>query len=106
MNFLVSLFVTGYSEARVILRKGASLEGELQKVDLSIDTDSSWVVTAASSLIRLRNTGNSTPEAFPPRIHDNGHTITYNVGDTANQWLEGKSFSLLDGGMLIPGEVQ
>lgn len=83
------------------LKNGTTLKGSInadntaKSVVLSLDSTSSWNVTGTSYLAKLTDSDTTLTN-----IKDNGNTIYYD--SSANSWLNGKTYTLTDGGSLIP----
>lgn len=83
--------------------KESTLKGSInasktaKSITVSIDNSSKWSVTANSYLTKLELTNNDMK-----LIDDNGHNIYY-VSDS-NSWLKNKTYTLQDGGKLLPIE--
>lgn len=85
------------------LTKESSLEGAVnadqkgKKVSVSLDTDSVWTLTGDSFVNVLEDKDESMGN-----IVSNGYTIYYDSAEKANQWLNGKTINLSDGGKVMP----
>lgn len=66
-----------------------------KEVNISIDKNSKWNVERNSYINTLKLTNNDLN-----LIKDNGHNVYYDK--EANEWLDGKTYTLQDGGKLIP----
>lgn len=66
-----------------------------KEVNISIDKNSKWNVEGNSYINTLKLTNNDLN-----LIKDNGHNVYYDK--EANEWLDGKTYTLQDGGKLIP----
>jgi hypothetical protein len=91
------------SSVTVILENGTILTGAINtdntagSMALTLDSTSTWDVTGTSYLTSLTN------EDFTlANIKDNGFTIYYDADESTNSWLEGETYTLNDGGKLIP----
>jgi len=91
------------SSVTVILQNSTTLTGAINtdnmggSATLTLDPTSVWNVTGVSYLTNL------TDEDFIlANIKDNGYTIYYNADGTTNSWLGGRTYTLTDGGELIP----
>lgn len=91
------------STIAAILKNGTILKGSInadntaKSLALTLDSTSTWNVTGDSYLTSL--TDEDTTLA---NIDDNGYTIYYDASDSANSWLNGKTYTLTDGGKLTP----
>lgn len=89
------------SAAAVSLKNGSAFEGSIDpgntgNVSISLEGDSSWILTGDSYLTSI------TDEAELSNINSNGYTIYYDASQQANGWLQGLEIKLMDGGKLIP----
>ena len=66
-------------------------------VSITLDSSSSWKVTADSYLTAFTDSDSSLSN-----IISNGHTIYYDNTNSANSWLNGETITLSDGGSLTP----
>ena len=68
-----------------------------KETSISLDSTSSWIVTADSHVntITAKIAGNTVAN-----ITGNGHNVYYT--SSSNSSLEGKTYSLINGGQLIP----
>ena len=64
---------------------------------LDIDSSSTWNVTGTSYLTTLTD-----DDSILSNINDNGYTIYYDSSNSANSWLDGKTYDLNSGGKLTP----
>jgi hypothetical protein len=93
----------GVSSADITLKNGSSLTGAINKaktaksVTLSLDSSSTWNVTADSYITALTDADSTISN-----IKGNGHTVYYDNGNNANAWLGGRTVSLTGGGTLKP----
>ena len=70
-------------------------------VSLTLDSSSTWNVTADSYLTTLADAGGISGTTIA-NIHGNGHTVYYDSGNSANGGLAGKTYALAGGGQLKP----
>ena len=70
-----------------------------KELDISLDKNSTWNVTGTSYVTVLTDEDTSLDN-----IKDNGNTIYYDSSNSSNSWLEGKTITLNDGGVLTPAE--
>ena len=68
-----------------------------KSVALTLDENSIWNVTGTSYLTSLTDAASTLSN-----IKDNGNTIYYDASASANQWLKGQTYILIDGGKLTP----
>jgi hypothetical protein len=83
------------------LQNGAKLTGAVQGIALSIDSTSTWSVTATSVLTTLNDVGGISGSSIT-NIVGNGFTVYYSASLVANAALGGKTYSLVGGGSLVP----
>ena len=91
------------SSVTVILQNSTTITGAINtgnmggSATLTLDPTSAWNVTGISYLTNL------TDEDFTlANIKDNGYTVYYNADGSTNSWLGGRTYTLTDGGELIP----
>ena len=89
------------STAAATLQNGTALTGSVTNAALSIDSTSTWNVTANSTLTSLSDSAAISASSIT-NIVGNGYTVTYDASLAANSALGGKTYSLLKGGVLIP----
>jgi hypothetical protein len=70
-------------------------------VNLTLDSSSTWNVTADSYLTRLSDNSGISGGTIT-NIHGNGHTVYYDSGLTSNNAFGGKTYTLNGGGYLAP----
>jgi hypothetical protein len=66
-------------------------------MNLTLDSTSTWNVTGTSYLTNFTD-----EDSTLSNIKDNGNTIYYDSNSSTNSWLEGKTYTLTDGGQLTP----
>lgn len=87
------------------LTEGSALTGAVDEdntagtMALSLDSTSTWNVTGTSYLTAFTDSDSTLSN-----IKDNGNMIYYDVSDSANSWLGGKTITLSGGGMLTPAQ--
>lgn len=92
----ISSIVASLSDSTTL--KGAiNTDNKLTNVSLSLDSSSKWNVTGTSYLKSLTDSDKTLSN-----IKDNGNTIYYDSGNSANSWLKGKTITLSGGGKLVP----
>jgi len=91
----------GTSSIAATLRDHTTLTGTLKHVALTLDSGSTWKVTADSVLTRLTD-GAAVSGLSIKNIVSNGHNVYYDASLTANSKLGGKTYSLVGGGHLKP----
>jgi len=87
------------SSATVVLKQGSTLKGAVDKAALTLDSSSTWTVTADSTLTSL--TGAEISGTKITNITGNGHTIYYDKSLAANKALGDKTYTLAGGGKLV-----
>ena len=91
------------STIAVVLKNNSTLtstinaDNKAKAMTLSLDSNSTWVVTGTSYLTSLTDAN-----TVLSNIDDNGNTIYYDASNSANSWLAGLTYSLQDGGRLTP----
>ena len=91
------------STASLSLENNSSLKGTInsdntaKSIAMTLDSTSTWNVTGNSYITSLTDADTTLAN-----IDDNGYTIYYNSSDSKNSWLNGKTYTLKDGGKLIP----
>ena len=83
------------------LRNGTTLTGAINTAALTLDATSSWKVTGDSILTSLSDTSGISGTTIT-NIYCDGHTVTYDKTLAANTALGGKTFTLGNGGVLVP----
>ena len=83
------------------LKHASTLKGKIDKAALTLDATSRWTVTANSALSALSDTSGISGDVIS-NIIGNGHTVTYDASLAANRLLGGKTYSLANGGRLMP----
>lgn len=91
------------STVSISLKNGTILTADINKdntaklLKVSIDKLSKWNVSGTSYVSSLLDEDTSFSN-----IKDNGNTIYYDVSNSDNSYLEGKTYTLTDGGKLTP----
>ncbi len=94
------------SSVTAILQNNTTLTGAINanntasSMNLTLDSTSTWNVTGTSYL-----TSFTDEDSTLSNIKDNGNTIYYDSNSSTNSWLEGKTYTLTDGGQLTPVTV-
>jgi len=96
-----SLVSDGISSITAVLQNGTALSGAIDTAALSLDETSIWNVTGDSVLSTLSDAGGISGTAIA-NIIGNGHTVTYDAGLAGNRELGGLTYSLANGGSLVP----
>ena len=84
------------------LTQGSKLTGAINSADttgkttVTLKGNNKWIVTKASHVTALVSTKKSLKN-----IHSNGHNVYYAKSNSANKWLNGKTYQLTGGGKLI-----
>ena len=89
------------SSIAATLQNGTTLTGAIDTAALTLDATSSWIVTANSALTSLTDPSGVSGASIS-NITGNGHTVTYDSSLAANSWLDGGTYTLVDGGTLTP----
>ncbi|MBN2026105.1 MAG: hypothetical protein JW854_05035 [Actinobacteria bacterium] len=93
----------GISTVSLLLTEGSVFTGAVNEenaggeVTVSLDASSQWNVTGTSYVTVIENASSDCSN-----INSNGNTIYYDVSNSANDWLDGKTISLPGGGSLTP----
>ncbi|MFA0823772.1 MAG: hypothetical protein ACC612_12910 [Methanomethylovorans sp.] len=91
------------SSISVTLQNDTTLTGAIDAENtagmmaLDLDSSSTWNVTGTSYLTSLTD-----EDSALSNINDNGYTIYYDSSNSANSWLDGKTYDLNGGGKLTP----
>jgi len=80
---------------KTTLKGTINAEGAAKAMTLTLGATSIWEVTGTSYLTSLTD-----QDGTLANIHDNGHTIYYDLNADANRWLGGKTYPLSGGGKL------
>ncbi len=95
------------SSVAATLQNSSSLTGAIdaantgKTVGLTLDSSSSWTVTANSHLATLSDAAGISGTSVA-NIVGNGCNVYYDSSKSANGYLGGKTYSLVNGGQLIP----
>jgi len=88
----------------IILQNSSSLTGNIQEASVSIDSSSVWTLTANSILI-----GFVDPDGISgltvTNVIGNGYSVHYDSSLSDNDYLDGLTYSLVNGGELTPGAI-
>jgi len=76
-------------------------ENTAGSMSLTLDSSSTWNVTGNSYLMSLKDEDSSLAN-----IKDNGYIVYYGAEESINSWLEGKTYTLTDGGKLTPLQTE
>jgi hypothetical protein len=100
-----NLLADSYSSIIATLQNSSSLTGDInsddkaKEVNLTLDLSSTWTVTADSYLTGLTDTSGISGTTIT-NIVGNGHNVYYNKSTSSA--LGGKTYTLVNGGNLIP----
>jgi hypothetical protein len=95
------------SSITATLQNSSSLTGAINAdnignaVNLTLDSSSTWHVTADSYLTRLTDSSGISGSTIT-NIYGNDHTVYYDSSLTSNSTLKGKTYTLKGGGYLVP----
>jgi len=101
------IHVDADSKAYVTLQETSSFTGAINKTNtanmmaLIIDASSNWIVTANSYLTTLSDASGISGTSIT-NITGNGFNVYYDATLSTNNALGGKTYSLVDGGVLAP----
>ncbi len=100
-NLTGDMTADSISAIQVTLKNSSSLAGALSNVSLTLASGSVWNVTGDSALAALVDEEGLSADAIS-NINGNGYTVTYDAGLPANSALNGQSYQLAGGGVLVP----
>ena len=89
------------SSITITLKNGSSLNGAINTAALSLDATSTWTVTATSHLTSFADSSGISGTSVT-NIVGNGFDVYYDSSLAANSALGGLTYSLVNGGQLIP----
>jgi hypothetical protein len=95
------------SSISATLQNSSSLTGNINtgntasSITLTMDASSSWTLNANSYLSSIINTSGISGTSIT-NITGNGYNVYYNSNLSANSYLGGKTYSLVNGGKLMP----
>jgi uncharacterized protein (TIGR03437 family) len=95
------------SSVTLTLKNGSSLTGSMnaentaKTADLTLDSTSNWSLTGDSYVSALSDASGVSGTSIA-NITGNGHSVYYDASLSANSYLGGKVYSLLNGGFLLP----
>lgn len=87
-----------------VLKNGASLTGKINTSGLVLDAASAWTLTANSNVTYIVNPAIVSGSTIT-NIIGNGFSVHYDASQTQNSYLQGKIYSLANGGFLTPNAV-
>jgi hypothetical protein len=101
------IHIDASSEAYITLEDTSSFTGAINKSNtakiakLTIDTSSSWTLTANSHLTSISNSNGISGTAVT-NIIGNGYNVYYDASNSGNSYLRELTYSLVNGGYLLP----
>ena len=96
-----NLICDNISSIAITLQNNSTLTGTIDSASLSLDATSKWIVTGTSYITSLTDPGGISGTTIT-NITGNGYLVYYNSGSTANSALGGKTYTLVNGGKLLP----
>lgn len=84
-----------------ILQHSTALTGSITNAALTLDSTSVWNVTANSTVTAIGDSAGLSGSSIT-NIAGNGHLVYYNRSLSANSYLNGATYSLVNGGYLLP----
>ncbi len=96
-----NLFTDSGSSIAATIQNSTSLTGAINNAALTIDSTSTWSVTANSVLTALTDATGVSGTSIT-NIQGNGFTVTYDATLAGNSYLGGKTYTLAGGGILTP----
>ncbi|MBP2651592.1 MAG: hypothetical protein H6Q74_2417 [Firmicutes bacterium] len=101
-NVLKGAFISdANSSIEIKLMNGSALDGAIKVAALSIDATSTWTV-AEDSVLTVLDDKDGISGTTITNIVGNGHNVYYAKDLSANSALGGLTYSLVNGGQLIP----
>ena len=103
-----NIVIDSYSTFNGTLKDTSVLTGAINNANtassaaLTMDATSSWTLTGDSYLASLSNSAGISGTTVA-NITGNGHNVYYNSSLSANSYLGGSSYTLVNGGKLTPG---
>lgn len=98
------LYADATSTLNITLKNSTSLHGSVQNAGISLDATSSWTLTGNSILTTFVDPSGVSGTSIT-NVTGNGYSIHYDSSLTANQYLGGKVYSLVNGGFLTPAAI-
>lgn len=95
------LITDSISSISATLKNDTTLTGTIDSAALSLDASSTWIVTGTSYLSSLSDPDGISGTSIT-NIVGNGFDVYYDPSLEANSALGGETYSLIDGGQLIP----
>jgi uncharacterized protein (TIGR03437 family) len=99
--------IDAISSLVLTLKNGSSLTGAInnadtaQAADVTLDATSQWTLTADSYVDAFSDAGGVSGTSIA-NITGNGHNIYYAAALSANSYLAGQTYTLKNGGLLLP----
>ena len=89
--------ITATLKNNTTLKGTVNTDNIAKSIAISLDSTSIWNVTGTSYITSLTDSDTTLTN-----IKDNGNTIYYDSSASANSWLDGKTYTLTNGGKLAP----
>jgi hypothetical protein len=89
------------SSIAVTLQNSTTLTSAIDSAAVSIDATSKWIVTGKSYIASLTDESGISGNAIT-NITGNGNNVYYNPGLSGNSYLGNKTYTLVNGGYLLP----
>jgi len=95
------------SRAHITLQNSSSFTGAMNNantadtITLTVDASSTWIVTKPSHLTSITNSAGISGTTVS-NITGNGNNVYYKPSASANSYLGGKTYTLVNGGYLLP----
>jgi hypothetical protein len=89
------------SSLNVILQNGATLSGTSTQANVTLDVASVWTLTGESHVLVISNSAGIAGSAVT-NIVGNGYALYYDPDASGNSYLNGGTYSLVNGGHLLP----
>lgn len=96
-----NLICDNTSSIAATLQNNSTLTGSIDSASLTIDSTSKWNVNAVSWLKTLIDPSGISGSSMT-NIYGNGYNVYYNKLLSANSYLGGLTYSLVNGGKLLP----
>lgn len=96
-----NLIADSTSTIAATLQNQTTLTGIVQRAAMTIDSTSVWNVTGNSILTSLTDTSGISGLSVT-NIIGNGYDVSYDASLAANKYLAGQTYSLVNGGRLMP----
>jgi len=95
------IMVDAISSATIFLQENSILAGKITNASVILDKSSKWEVTAESVITGFTNSDGISGNNIS-NITGNGFTVYYDSSADGNQSLNGKTYTLVNGGSLTP----